>query len=124
VKQTIFKLMCYLFFFFLAACQFKHIETLKNCEQACGQSYYQCQQSCQDSCPKCCGKSYSRSLKSYQRYVNEKNITGDPAINLLQSFDDHLKCNKNSCNCQADYILCKQVCKGQITKRLKTFKPC
>ena len=122
--MTWFKGLTCVLFFFLAACQFKRIEIRQACDQSCAQSFQQCQTVCHDSCPKCCEKKHSTANNAYRRYVNEKNITGDPAINLLQSFDDPLKCNKNSCNCQADYILCKQSCKGRIDKRLKTFKPC
>lgn len=124
MNSLILRCLSFCFIFLIAGCQLKHIEQTKSCHQACYQTFEQCKPLCQDSCSNCCGKSYSRAVQSYKRYVHEKNITGDPSINLLQSFDDPLKCNKNSCNCQADYILCKQVCEGQITKRLKTYKPC
>jgi hypothetical protein len=124
VKNMIRKYISLILIIFLTGCQFEHLQEVNTCQSSCRATYEQCRPLCQDSCPNCCGNSYSKAKHSYQRYVHEKDITGDPSINLLQSFDDHLKCNKNSCNCQADYILCKQACEGQITKRLKTFKPC
>jgi hypothetical protein len=124
LRKKIFSSIFFLFIILLSGCQLKQINAQKSCHTSCLKAYEYCRPLCKDSCPNCCGKSYSRALSAYHHYVNEKNITGDPSINLLQSFDDHLKCNKNSCNCQADYILCKQACEGKITKRLKTFKPC
>jgi hypothetical protein len=96
----------------------------QSCLNQCLQEFSYCKKICTDSCPECCGVSKFHALESYHRYVRQSHVQGFFPINLLQSYDDPLKCKKNSCECQADYVLCKQHCTGIITKKLNHKKQC
>jgi hypothetical protein len=96
----------------------------KQCLSHCLQDFQYCQNICTDNCPHCCVESSLRANQSYQRYLRQSKIDGKPSIQKLQSFDDPLKCNKNSCNCQADLLLCKRTCLGKVDKSLKTYNFC
>jgi|LauGreDrversion4_2_1035121.scaffolds.fasta_scaffold42447_2 hypothetical protein len=112
---------------FLIACKIPIYEPSiqqKQCVGNCLQQFQYCQNICTDNCPHCCIESSLRANESYQRYLRQSKIDGKTAIQKLQSFDDPLKCNKNSCNCQADLILCKQTCLGKVYKSLKTYNFC
>lgn len=99
-----------------------HVST--SCEKQCLGEFQYCKKICKDSCPDCCGKSKFHAIQSYSRYVKQCKIQGFFPINLLQYYDDPLKCKKNSCDCQADYVLCRQHCTGMITKKLNNNKDC
>ena len=96
----------------------------KQCITNCLNDFQYCQHLCIDDCSHCCVESSSRAYQSYHRYLKQSKIDGKSPIQKLQSFDDPLKCNKNSCNCQADLLLCKQACLGKVHKSLKTYKFC
>ena len=94
------------------------------CFDLCISQLQYCKKVCKDSCPECCGMSKFHATESYHRYVKQSHVQGFFPINLLQYYDDPLKCKKNSCDCQADYVLCKQQCTGIITKKLNHKKEC
>jgi hypothetical protein len=96
----------------------------KACIKQCYGELHYCKKICKDSCPNCCSSSKLHATESYGRYARQSKVQGFFPINLLQYYDDPLKCKKTSCNCQADYVLCKQHCAGIITKRLNNKKPC
>ena len=102
-----------------------HIEHVSSaCEQQCLSEFQYCKKICRDSCPQCCGVSKFHARESYHRYAQQSHVQGFFPINLLQYYDDPLKCMKNSCDCQADYVLCKENCSGIITKKLNNKKDC
>lgn len=113
----------------LSGCHHAHPHLLpstsqKSCYNQCLGELQYCKKICKDSCPTCCGLSKFHAIESYGRYAKQSRVQGFFPINLLQYYDDPLKCKKNSCDCQADYVLCKQHCAGIITKRLNNKKPC
>ena len=96
----------------------------KQCVAACVADFKYCQHICVKDCPHCCAHDTLKVKESYQRYVRQCQIEGKVPLSRLQSFSDPLKCNKNSCNCQDDLVLCKQTCLGKVYKGLKPYKPC
>ena len=118
--------------FLLQACHSPHQLELpigpsnnqKHCLMQCTHQVRFCNKICFKNCTNCCANSQLRAREFLNRYKNQSKITGQIAFSSLQSFDDPLKCNKNSCDCQADYLLCKQHCLDKIQKRLKIYKFC
>jgi hypothetical protein len=115
----------------LLACSSQHLKHLfgptpeqKQCITQCTFELQQCQKICFKNCTNCCASSQLRAKDFFSRYQNQSKIQGQIAFSSLKSFDDPLKCNKNSCDCQADYLLCKQNCLDKIQKRLKIYKFC
>jgi len=96
----------------------------KTCLNACYEKNRYCHKICQTDCPHCCKYTKMQGLHFYRRYLKRCRIEGKPAFSSLQSFYDPLQCNKNSCDCQKDFLLCQQSCHGKIPKRLKTYKFC
>lgn len=117
-------LMVLVCFFGLSGC-LHHIKHVSNsCEKQCLSEFQYCKKICRDSCPQCCGVSKFHAIESYHRFVRQSQVQGFFPINLLQYYDDPLKCKKNSCDCQADYVLCKENCSGIITKKLNNKNDC
>jgi hypothetical protein len=115
--------------FLFTGCHSIHVPIVKSkqqrqCQNQCLGELQYCRKICKDSCPNCCGLSKFHAMESFRRYANQADVQGFFPINLLQYYDDPLKCKKTSCDCQADYILCKQHCAGIITKKLNNTKPC
>lgn len=111
----------------LLGCHFFKIEPeekVKQCLNQCLTDYQYCQKICLNNCSHCCGTNHGQATEKYSRYENQMNIEGKPAIHWLQYYDDQLKCNKNSCDCQSDHLLCKQHCTGKYIRRLKVYKYC
>lgn len=96
----------------------------KQCIQACVADFNYCQKICVKDCPHCCANESAKSRDSLNRYARQSRIEGKVPLSRLQSFSDPLKCNKNSCNCQDDLVLCKQTCLGKVYKSLKPYKFC
>ncbi len=114
-------------FLFIQGCQ--HIpgyvkSPTQQCLIACQHELKTCQNICLGDCSHCCHYTKAQAKSFYQRYLARSRIAGKPAFSSLHSFYDPLQCNKNSCNCQMDFLLCKQKCQGKIQKRLKTYKFC
>lgn len=117
-------LMLVLCIFGLSAC-LHHVQHVSNdCQKQCLREFQFCKKTCRDSCPECCGVSKFHAIESYHRYARQSKVQGFFPINLLQYYDDPLKCKKNSCDCQADYVLCNEHCSGIITKKLNNNKDC
>lgn len=99
-------------------------EKVKQCLNQCTVDYQYCQKICFNNCSHCCGNTKAHAAEQYSRYLNQMKVQGQPAIHWLQYYDDQLKCNKNSCNCQAEQLLCKQHCTGKYIRRLKVYNYC
>lgn len=115
--------------FLITGCHSIHSPILSSkqnqqCQNQCLAQLQYCKKICKDSCPHCCGLSKFHAIESYGRYSKQARVQGFFPINLLQYYDDPLKCKKTSCDCQADYVLCKQHCAGIISKKLNNKKPC
>jgi hypothetical protein len=96
----------------------------KQCIQACVADFNYCRKICVKDCFHCCAHESVKARTSLSRYVRQCRIEGKVPLSRLQSFSDPLKCNKNSCNCQDDLVLCKQTCLGKVYKSLKPYKFC
>jgi hypothetical protein len=96
----------------------------KQCVQACVADFHYCQKICVKDCFHCCAHESVKARDAHCRYVKQSRIEGKVPLSRLQSFSDPLKCNKNSCNCQDDLVLCKQTCLGKVYKSLKPYKFC
>ena len=109
----------------IGICSCKTMPNLeKSCQLQCLADFRYCEKICDDNCPDCCSSNRAMAIISYKRYANECEVLGKPPSDWLQYYHDPLKCNKNSCSCQDDLLLCKQHCVGKIYKRLKTSKYC
>lgn len=117
------KTLC--FIFALAGCHQLWPPSSKDpCLLACQQQQLRCHKLCLTDCPHCCKYTKMQGTVFYRRYLRRSRIEGKPAFSSLQSFYDPLQCNKNSCDCVQDFLLCEQNCQGKIHKRLKTYKFC
>lgn len=120
-------ILAFLFGTLLVGCHALKIEPeekVKQCLTQCLMDFQYCQKICFNNCSQCCGINHGQATEKYARYENQMQIEGKPAIHWLQYYDDQLKCNKNSCDCQSDYLLCKQHCTGKYIRRLKVYKYC
>jgi hypothetical protein len=126
IKQTNILLIFTLLFFLQSCHHLPWIEAsdTKNCLQQCHNELLSCKEMCLTDCNHCCRYTQMQGRSFYQRYLKRKRIEGKPAFSSLQSFYDPLQCNKNSCSCHTDLLLCEQSCHGKIHKRLKTYKFC
>lgn len=97
---------------------------IRQCMYHCQYELKACQNTCLTDCNHCCQYTKAQAKSFHQRYLARARIEGKPAFSSLHSFYDPLQCNKNSCNCQIDFLLCKQKCQGNIHKRLKIYKYC
>ncbi|NBX85071.1 MAG: hypothetical protein EBQ95_05620 [Gammaproteobacteria bacterium] len=104
--------------------KFEPEEKVKQCLNQCLTDFQYCQNICFNNCSQCCGINLGQATEKYARYENQNQIEGKPAIHWLQYYDDQLKCNKNSCDCQSDHLLCKQHCTGKYIRRLQVYKYC
>lgn len=126
LSKSIYWLTLYFLSILLSSCS--HLQgpqpAQKKCIISCQYQLKRCNQICFKNCTNCCYNSKLHAYEFHNRYIRQSKIQGKPAISRLQSFDDPLKCMKNSCDCQADFLLCKQHCLDKIQKRLKIYKFC
>ncbi len=94
------------------------------CNSICIQHLDFCKQNCTDNCSTCSQKSLYSSTMNYKKYVNEQKIEGQRVMRELNSYRDPLQCRKVTCNCQADFLACKQSCTRVIPKRLQAVPNC
>ena len=96
----------------------------KACYQSCLVSFQNCQKVCHNNCRNCRRDSECSTLKSYAAYFHEQAITGSVLAREKNAYKDPLQCSKVSCNCYADYTICKQSCSGKISKKLLPKQLC
>ena len=94
------------------------------CEQRCDTRLVQCQEHCHDSCQTCTQQAKAITEKYYQHYWQGRCVEGKRPILQLQSYHDPLQCRKKSCDCAADYRVCRSACRGSIPKRLQRQLNC
>ena|SRR3990167_5919171 len=90
------------------------------CNGVCKQHLESCQKTCRNNCIQCNAYAALQTSNSYRRYVHEQCVRGGLVIRRLNSYRDPLQCAKTTCNCSADYQVCKQSCGGVIHKQLFT----
>ena len=131
-RATVFsitRIMLYTVTMLLCACQnplwfFKPLMPTSQCEQACEIQARQCQKICLDSCQRCTRGADTRAAKHYALYQHQQIVQGETIALELQSYRDPLQCRKTTCNCGADYSVCRQACGGKIHKRLQVVRAC
>ncbi|OGV42031.1 MAG: hypothetical protein A3F46_08075 [Legionellales bacterium RIFCSPHIGHO2_12_FULL_42_9] len=89
-----------------------------HCKVVCKQHLESCQKTCRNNCMQCNAYAASQTSTSYRRYAHEQYVKGAMRIRQLNSYHDPLQCAKTTCNCSADYQVCKQSCRGFIDKQL------
>lgn len=119
----IFKIFACLSVLMFISCAYKlpHAVTANDvaqCKIICKQHIESCQKTCRNNCMQCNEYAASRTANSYRRYVHEQCVRGGLIIRQLNSYHDPLQCAKTTCNCSADYQVCKQSCSGFIHKQL------
>jgi len=109
-----------LFFIFVLGCTNNQNKSsnidVNGCKKQCYTQAKSCLSTCQNSCSKCRAKSQKETRNSYIDYVKEKCIEGGTIARELNSYRDPLQCRKTTCDCRADYEVCRQACTGSIHK--------
>lgn len=94
------------------------------CVANCDQVFQTCRSACDKSCFQCEKNAVHQAKARYARYKHERCLKGQTFIRRLQSFHDPLQCRKASCDCVADYQVCRQACDGKIKKQIEVEKVC
>lgn len=102
----------------------KRSQDLASCKITCQQRLQQCSQVCHNDHRQCNTAAYQNAVKQYNNYINEQDTKGEKVVLQLKSFRDPLQCLKITCECSADYLVCKQSCTGKIRKRLQVVPAC
>ena len=99
-------------------------ESGKQCIVQCQQTKNTCQQLCQNDSPLCKARARERARQDFNEYVSQRKIAGKPIVRDLDSFYDPLQCASPTCNCEADYRACYQMCGGQVVAEKKCVANC
>lgn len=105
-----------------ASVQHAHDKAL--CQSSCETRFKTCHQVCHKNCENCSKKAKCSAARHYQQFVHEQLIQGGVISRELNSYRDPLQCRKTTCNCKADYTVCKAACTGIIRKRLQVGPAC
>jgi hypothetical protein len=97
---------------------------LSRCKKVCFERFKLCHSSCVDNCRHCTQKANSSAGRHYRQYQQQQEIQGGTVARELKSYRDPLQCRKTTCNCEADYSVCRQSCTGIINKRLQVGPAC
>lgn len=113
----------------LVACASLHgshqcAQTMIKCKSNCQERLNSCKQVCHNDCQSCAVEMKANTICSYNRYRHEQDVQGGIMVRELKSYRDPLQCRKTTCNCLADYNVCKQSCTGRIRKRLQVSPAC
>ena len=100
------------------------LENLAACKNQCELRNQQCQRVCNNDYKHCHASAKHSTNIYYNHYRHEQAVKGAEAVLELQSFHDPLQCLKTTCECSADYRVCKQSCNGKIRKRLQAPSAC
>lgn len=96
----------------------------QSCVQMCVKKQQHCQALCRNNCKNCQRVQAVQSKHSWCTYAHERKVMGDVLFRQLNSYKDPLQCQKVTCNCQADFMVCEQSCKGSIRKTLTVLRQC
>ncbi|CDZ79143.1 hypothetical protein BN59_03461 [Legionella massiliensis] len=112
-------------FFLLASCLHRPVPAnTASCIASCESRLAACTKVCRNNCGQCSAAAGQTAARNYGYYEHEKMEQGKIIALQLNSFRDPLQCRKVTCNCQADYAICRQSCGGAITKRLEHAPLC
>lgn len=96
-------------------------QVLLACQKACWASQKICQTQCQNNIDNCESAASQNTKKMFCRYKHEQYIQGNIVARELKSYRDPLQCRKITCDCWADYRVCRAACTPIIHKRLQTL---
>lgn len=102
----------------------QHAREVRACINHCQQELKNCHQVCHNNCRECSITANCSAVRNYNRYSHEQVIQGGLIARQLKSYRDPLQCRKTTCDCSADYDVCKQSCEGLIHKRLQAGPAC
>lgn len=103
----------------------KKISTQTNsCYTQCLKRFESCSTTCKNSCKHCMKTSNEEASARYAQYLHEQVIQGGVVARTLQSYRDQLQCCKTTCDCQTDYLVCKQSCSNVYPKKLLVAPKC
>ncbi|MCX7115354.1 MAG: hypothetical protein NTW08_05555 [Gammaproteobacteria bacterium] len=90
-----------------------------SCPDQCVNRLKACGDACQHNCPACKKKIQAVTDANYQRYVLMRRAQGFVVARQRDAYMDPLACTKVSCDCVADYAVCKQRCSGKVNPVLQ-----
>jgi hypothetical protein len=85
-------------------------QVVEQCGATCAQKLQFCSQNCPDSCANCTCVLQKMAGKNFQKYVYERKVEGKKVMRELNSYRDPLQCRKITCDCVADFVMCKKYC--------------
>jgi hypothetical protein len=95
-----------------------------DCITACEEQRFICSKICKDSCFDCQQKTAMNSAQAYAGFVHEQTVQGGIVSRERLSYRDPLHCLKKTCDCVADFSLCKESCSGSIKKFVMPLPRC
>lgn len=99
-------------------------EEQQNCLQMCIKKAHQCRALCRNNCQHCQRIQAHETKRAWCDYRHERKVMGDVLLRQLNSYKDPLQCQKVTCDCQADAMVCSQSCRGLIRKSLTVPRQC
>lgn len=123
------RLLCCTIMIGIAGCQGlkQHalkVQAVERCNAICTQHFEFCKQHCVDNCSNCSAASQKKAAKNFEIYVYEREVEGKRVMRELNSYRDPLQCRKVTCDCLADFAMCKEGCAGVIEKKLHVVPYC
>ena len=100
------------------------LQVEEQCKVVCVQHFEYCKQNCIDNCPNCSIASQRKAAKNFKKYTYERKVEGKMVMRELNSYRDPLQCRKVTCDCLADFEICKEGCTGVIKKKLQVIPYC
>ncbi len=133
--KKIIQTFIYIFFIFsLMACPAKYEKYYefdfapnakgKQCVEQCVKTKEQCSRLCTNDDALCKKNSTLQAQLEYSNYVNEKMVEGGTINRDLDSYYAPLQCSKVSCDCEADYRACYQMCGGVVKVKKRCVAHC
>lgn len=96
----------------------------QQCVRMCVKKMQQCQTVCRNNCKNCQHIQAMETKREWCLYRHAQQVTGDVLFRQLNSYKDPLQCQKATCDCQADKMVCEQSCRGFIRKSLTVQRQC
>ena len=96
----------------------------KQCIEQCVKTKSKCLSLCTNDDELCKKNSTLQANLEYNNYVKEKMIEGKTINRDLDSYYAPLQCSKVSCDCEADYRACYQMCGGVVKMKKRCVAHC
>lgn len=111
--------------FLLSSCScYHHIQEKstqrQSCFAHCEQRCVYCESVCDDNVKLCSAKNDAQAAVHYALNRHQQKLKGQVVVADMTAFRDPLACTKTTCHCEKDKKMCKQVCRGNIYKRLQS----